>query len=256
MNERRIAAPSSEHSRVFEQSLTDVLQATARTRSAYAEVVEARNSGVTADVVPDLILTSIPSLRKEWPEIEEENADPEGVGGRLGYLDAAWVVRHLADRCVAGDTSEFAAAFALIEHLIQDGDAYVSELGVVGYLEGLQTATVTSRGLDPEAFRPWFGPLSQRYWDAINEFWANGTTIPNLESDNDPEMALRRGEFVAADRLTLVSRVGWIDLKHPTFIQVGERYRVDWDANTVIAQRLDGATQPYESKPSGPDSIR
>ncbi len=136
---------------------------------------------VHASDIPALILASVPALREEWDEIEEENADPEGVGGRLGYLDASWVVGHLADRLAAGDTSDLAPAFALIERLIRDGDDYVSELGVIGYLEGLQMATVTSRGIDPESFRPWFGPLSRRYWDAINEFWSNGTPIPQIE---------------------------------------------------------------------------
>lgn len=208
-------------------------------------------------MVPTLILAALPTLREEWDEIEAENADPEGVGGRLGYLDAAWVLRHLADRLAAGDTSEFDAAFALVEHLVRDGDPYVSELGVIGYLEGLQTATITSRGVDPESFRPWCGPLSQRYWDAVHEFWENGTPIPNLEpADDDPDAELRRGEFVRADRLTLVSRVGWLDLQEPIFIRVGERYRVDWDAQTVIVEGIDGAERAHASKPSGPDSIR
>lgn len=64
------------------------------------------------------------------------------------------------------------------------------------------------------------------------------------------------GEFIEVDRLTLVSRIGWIELNESTFVQAGERYRVDWDANTVIVQRLDGAEHTYEAKPSGPDSIR
>lgn len=117
-------------------------------------------------------------------------------------------------------------------------------------------ATVTSRGVDPEAFRPWFGPLSRRYWDAINEFWKRGTAIPHLEPDDNPENALRRGEFVTADRLTLVSRVGWLDLAQPAFVQVGERYRVDWDAGVLIVEGLDGLERSFESKPSGPDSVR
>lgn len=219
--------------------------------------MESTAGAITAEMVPDLILAVLPALRDEWPEIEDENAEPEGVGGRLGYLDAAWVVRHLADRLAAGDTTEFDAAFALIEHLIRGGDPYVSELGVIGYLEGLQTATVTSRGVDPEAFRPWFGPLSQRYWDAINEFWEKGTPIPQIEPIEDDEDAkLHQGEFVTANRLTLVSRVGWLDLQEPIFIRVGERYRVEREARTVIVERLDGPVRTYTSKPSGPDSIR
>ncbi|MBM2622807.1 hypothetical protein JIG36_45635 [Actinoplanes sp. LDG1-06] len=136
---------------------------------------------VTAEQVPTLLLTALPSLSDEWAEIADDNADPGSPGGRLGYLDAAWVVGHLADRLAASDTSEFDAAFDYIEHLILHGDSYVSELGVIGYLEGMQMQTVTSRGVDPEAFRPWLRPLSAKYWEAINRFWELGTPIPDIE---------------------------------------------------------------------------
>lgn len=212
---------------------------------------------VTAEDVPNLVLTAIPSLRDEWPEIEKENADPEGAGGRLGYLDASWVVRHLADRMLVGDTDELEAAFALIEHLIRDGDSYVSELGVIGYLESFHMGTGTSRGLDPEVVRPWLGPLSLRYWDAIIEFGDKGTPIPYIEpTDGGADKALREGEFVTSDRLILVSRVGWIELAAPTFVRTGEQYRVDWDSSTMVVHRLDGAEQRFKAKPPGPDSIR
>lgn len=58
---------------------------------------------------------------------------------------------------LVGDTDELEAAFVLIEHLIRDGDSYVSELGVIGYLGGFHMGTGTSRGLDPEVVRPWLG---------------------------------------------------------------------------------------------------
>jgi hypothetical protein len=138
---------------------------------------------VTAEQVPGLLLAALPSLAEKWAEVAEDNADPGSPGGRLGYLDASWVVGHLADRLAASDTSEFDASFDYIEHLILNGDAYVSELGVIGYLEGLQMQTVTSRGVDPESFRPWFRPLSAKYWDAINWFWELGTPIPKIQLD-------------------------------------------------------------------------
>ena len=62
--------------------------------------------------------------------------------------------------------------FPLIERLVVDGDEYVSNLGVIGYLEGFQMQAVTGRGLDPEAdFARWLRPTSQAYWTAINRLW-------------------------------------------------------------------------------------
>jgi len=63
------------------------------------------------------------------------------------------------------------------------GDDYVSGLAVMGCLEGMQMATVTSRGVDFEAFRPWLRPLPAKYWDPINRFWQEGVTIPTIHSD-------------------------------------------------------------------------
>lgn len=77
---------------------------------------------------------------------------------------------------------------------------------------------------------------------------------PPVEDEGDA--ALHHGEFVKVNRLMLLSRVGWIELIAPTFVQAGERYRADWNANTVIVQRLDGTEHTFEAKPSGPDSIR
>lgn len=148
--------------------------------------MEPNDTAVDASAVPHLVLAAIPALRERWDEVREENADPDGVGGRLGYLDASWVVRHLVDRLVAGDTGELAPAFALIERLARDGDAYVSELAVVGYLEGLQTLTA-SRGIPAGTVRRRLGPLSQHYWDALDDFWANGVPIPRIEPLDDQD---------------------------------------------------------------------
>jgi hypothetical protein len=129
--------------------------------------VESVGDLVTAGQVPGLLF----------------EACPDFPGGRLGYLDAAWVVGQLADRLVAGDTSDFDAMFDLIERLVIEGDGYVSELAVIGYLEGMQMETVSSRGADPEAFRPWLRPLSAKYWQAIHDFWERGIPIPTLHPE-------------------------------------------------------------------------
>lgn len=84
-----------------------------------------------------------------------------------------------------------------------------------------------------------------------------GHPIPRIDpTDNVPGKTLLEGEFVTADRLTLVSRVGWIELATPTLVRAGEKYRVDGETSTVVVQRLDGVEQRFEAKPSGPDSIR
>src|SRR4051812_24414876 len=67
--------------------------------------VESVGDLVTAGQVPDLLFEACPWLSETWDEVADENVDTDSPGGRLGYLDAAWVVGQLADRLVAGDTS-------------------------------------------------------------------------------------------------------------------------------------------------------
>ena len=142
-----------------------------------------QRASVTADQVPDLLVATSSWVADAWHEVAEENEATDSPGGRLGYLDAGWIVGRLAERTAAGDTEGFRELFGLVERMVVDGDTYVHELAVIGYLEGMQMQTVTSRGVDPQVFRAWMGPESLRYWEAINAFWESGTPIPDLRSD-------------------------------------------------------------------------
>lgn len=72
--------------------------------------------------------------------------------------------------------------FRAIERMAVEGDAYVSQLAVIGYLEGLQMSSVTSAGIDPEVeFAPRLGPASERWSERINRFWAGDATALQVE---------------------------------------------------------------------------
>lgn len=128
---------------------------------------------ITPDQVMPLLLKACPSFTDTWLSIEEENKDDSVPAGRLLYLDAGDFVRHLAGLKGAGTTDEFNAVFDVIERLVVEGDDYVSNLGVIGFIEGFQMHTVTSFGLDPEIhFRPHLRPISHAWWIRVNRFWA------------------------------------------------------------------------------------
>jgi hypothetical protein len=57
--------------------------------------------------------------------------------------------------------------FAAIGRMVVEGDAYVSHLAVIGYLEGMQMVTVTSAGLDPEADSAVLQPNPRRVVGAV-----------------------------------------------------------------------------------------
>ena len=130
-----------------------------------------------------LVLEAMPSLRETWDETE--NADESGPAGRLGYLDAADVVRH-AVRLLAKRRrrDEVAALLAVVERLHVGGDGYVRELATIGYLEDLQGALDRHPSLTRDAVVPMLGPESLRWWHALDRFW-NGEA-PLVQVD-EPE---------------------------------------------------------------------
>ena len=118
---------------------------------------------ITPVDVPQLILAACPSFAAKWPQVEADSADGTE---RLLCLDAGDFIRHIVELHQQKQTTEFDGIFSAIERMVTSGDEYVSNLGVIGYLEGLQTASVTSAGIDPEVeFRPRLGPVSERWWD-------------------------------------------------------------------------------------------
>jgi hypothetical protein len=136
-----------------------------------------------SQVIP-MLLVACPSFQPEWETVEEENRDDESPTGRLGYIDAGDFIRHLVQLHQDENTSEFPAVFAVIEQLLSDGDAYVQNLAVIGYLEGLQMRTVTDHGIDPaEAFGPYFGLAAWKWWGRINRFW-DGDGSALMERDD------------------------------------------------------------------------
>lgn len=135
---------------------------------------------IERDAVVPLLLEACPSFAPTWAEEEAENLHDDG--DRLHYLDAAAFVRHLGALWLGGEVDELLAVFAVIERLVIEGDHYVSELAVIGYLETFQMETIGGLGIDPDtAFVPFFGPVSLRWWDRLNRFWAGDPRALDVE---------------------------------------------------------------------------
>jgi hypothetical protein len=138
-----------------------------------------------AQVMP-LLLEACPSFATTWSVIEQENlwhedqdddiADASKTD-RLYFDDAEAFVRHMVDLRLDGATGEFPAVFRVIERFLVEGNKDVKNLGLIGYLEGMQMGTVTSKSLDPDAeFLPYLLPVSRRWWDRLNRFWEGDTS--------------------------------------------------------------------------------
>lgn len=92
---------------------------------------------------------------------------------------------HLLELYKNNDTQEFSALCKEIDHLILDGDKCVSELAVIGILEGIQN--VWGHSNDPELFYPFLYPESKKRWKELNDFWSGKITFDSAGLQNDKD---------------------------------------------------------------------
>lgn len=118
---------------------------------------------ISKDEMMSALVAACPSFKPHWRAFLQEWRD-EPAEMPL-YVAVAAFARHLTSMLERGETSEFNQIFREIDNLLVEGDAYVREAATIGILEPLQNAK------EPERFRHYLGPESQKWWDKLNRFW-------------------------------------------------------------------------------------
>lgn len=119
------------------------------------------------------MLEACPSFQPTWQEFIEHWQDEPELPIYLALGDLA---RHLASMLAAGQTDSFPAIFRVVERWHTEGDHYVREAASIGLLEDLQNANMHTT-TEPEQFRKFLLPESERWWNKVHAFWAHGTRI-------------------------------------------------------------------------------
>ena len=114
-----------------------------------------------------LLIAACPSFEKPWDEYRSQPEFEEA----LVYVHLGEYARHLVTLWREGRQAELHRAFAVVEQLHVEGDGYVQEAATIGLLEDLQSSAGHDR-IDPDVFRPFLGPQSTYWWDALNRFWS------------------------------------------------------------------------------------
>lgn len=127
-----------------------------------------------AAVFPEL-LKACPSFERVWEVCDDE--DRALPCSRLGDF-----AHHLLEMKKEGREDVFIAAGAFIERMHLEGDANVRGLATIGLLEGIQKVW-GNPGEEDQAFRPYLGDESVRWWDSLAKFWSK--EIPFVGSDLD-----------------------------------------------------------------------
>jgi hypothetical protein len=138
-----------------------------------------------AEIIPGL-LSECPQLQAVWDKHAADWAkeDPRDYDGEIpgDYNNASAMIHALIEFYTRGQTDCFPRFFGYIERLINEGDAEVQNIAVVGYLETLQTAA-SWKDHGPEVFVQWMGPESRRSWAGIHQWWSGGKSLMDIAID-------------------------------------------------------------------------
>jgi hypothetical protein len=122
-------------------------------------------------IARDQVLPLLAETDSRFPTlIEEFEAEWEGEELPL-YLLSPGIAELIADDIKTGAARSNPAPFRLIERLIVDGDDYVSELAVIGFLEDIQNHLLRSNtGLI--LAHDYLLSESKECWLALEHFWS------------------------------------------------------------------------------------
>ena len=128
---------------------------------------------ISRDQMFEPLLVALPSFQCHWDEFLSEWLGEDVLPL---YLALSSLARHLVDLLAQGCDEQLRAAFRVVEQWHVEGDAYVKEAATVGLLEDLQNSNL-HEGTDPEQFRRYLGPESQRWWNKVVRFWSEGRLL-------------------------------------------------------------------------------
>lgn len=122
--------------------------------------------------VMELLLNACPSYIKRWKE--HSNFYYCNGEEQLLYIDLGDFSGHLVDLYTNNELNEFNQVFDIVELLLIDGDDFVKEAAIIGFLEGIQNIASNS-GVKPTEFMRFLKPTSAKWWNNLNDFWSGKT---------------------------------------------------------------------------------
>lgn len=121
-----------------------------------------------------LILEAYPEFSSHWNEFYDEWSE-EPVDFPY-YLLISDLVRECSRLLAAGHEAEIRKIFDVVERWHLEGDPYVKEAAVIGFVEDLQNTNLHS-GTSPDDFIQFLGPEGLYWWPKVERFWEHGELI-------------------------------------------------------------------------------
>jgi hypothetical protein len=124
-----------------------------------------------AEIVP-LVLASCPGFKSSWEKHRELwHGEEAGIFNDLGVF-----ATYIVDAYARQEIEPVAAAFALVEELLEGGDEEVRAAASIGFLEDVKNAA-SWRPFGATVFIQWLGPKSKEAWAEIDEMWRGKTNL-------------------------------------------------------------------------------
>ena len=120
------------------------------------------------------MLEACPEVGPLWEIFVEEWSDYDD--GLPMYLFMGDFVRFCVAIYEDGNTMSLIKIFAVVERWLIEGDAYVSEAAIVGFLETLQNDGLHS-ATQPSDFMPFLGAEGRYWWGKVEAFWEKGEPL-------------------------------------------------------------------------------
>jgi len=123
---------------------------------------------ITRDDMFAPLIEAFPEFQERLQEFEAEWA--HNWEKRPYYSLLADLVIACSELLRSKRDAELPAIFSVVERWIIEGDRYVSEAAIVGFLEDLQNSNM-HRQTTPADFERFLLPQSRRWWHKLDRFW-------------------------------------------------------------------------------------
>jgi hypothetical protein len=129
---------------------------------------------ITEPEVMPLLIAACPGFQSAWEKhLDYWNGEQPGA-----FIDAAEFARYLVESYEQNETSEFPAAFAAIEKVLNEGDQEARDIAGIGVIEDIQT--IASHSCGGDVFVEWLGPTSRIAWAQIAKMWEGKSSLMDV----------------------------------------------------------------------------
>jgi hypothetical protein len=119
---------------------------------------------ITKEQVYAFLLEACPSFQSKFDSFDEEYKE-------LYFCIAGDFAYHLLHLHNANQKQEFATIVMLFERFEIEGDTFVRELSIIGFLEAIQNIWGNCGVNSDLEFLPLLLPATRNSWEKLNNFW-------------------------------------------------------------------------------------